>query len=125
MITEPLEEQKMIKVFQWELTREEVDLVNKNGWSASEKISNYCDMMAHGAVDLTKWFHAYKHVATVDATDAEEAFALMNHWHEPDRVQKHSEFHSMSVGDIVQVGSEYFICARCGFDKVEELGEAA
>lgn len=48
-------------------------------------------------------FCLFDEVATVEADDLNEVFALMNHWGEPDRVEVNEGFgvRSLSVGDLI------------------------
>ena len=118
-----------VKVYQFQLTQADEALLHEDGWLASEKITAYADQgssrkVEDGSYDAAKWFHAYSHVATVDADDLDEVFHLTNLWHKPELVEKHSSMHSVSVGDILEMNGEFFLVAGCGF-KTFNINEAA
>jgi hypothetical protein len=118
-----------VKVYQFHLTEADEALLNKDGWLASEKITAYADKgcswkVEDGSYDAEKWFHAYSHVATVDADDLDEVFHLTNLWHKPELVEKHSRMHSVSIGDILEMNGEFFLVAGCGFETLN-ISEAA
>jgi hypothetical protein len=106
-----------VKIYQFHLTQEDIDLLNKEGWSASEKTMAFADK-GMGKIDPTQWFHAYDHVATVDATDLGEAFRLTNLWEKPELVQKHAQMSSVSVGDVLEMDGKFYLVANCGFETV-------
>ena len=103
-----------IKVHQFNLTKAEVNLVNDKGWDASAKTKAYM-AKSFGKIEAETWFHAYEHVATVASDNLAEAFALMNRWDQPERVEKHADAYSMSVGDILELRGEFYLVARTGF----------
>lgn len=103
-----------IKVYQFDLTDAEYDLLNEKGWGASARITAYLDL-SFGEIDPVTWFHTYKHVATVSSDDLNETFALMNRWDQPERVEKHAQAYSLSVGDILERGGEFYLVAKTGF----------
>lgn len=103
-----------IKAYQFDLTDAEDDLLNEKGWGASARITAYLDK-SFGKIDAATWFHTYEHVATVLSDDLDEAFALMNRWDQPERVEKHAEAYSLSVGDILERSGEFYLVARTGF----------
>jgi|GEM_PF-3050184 len=107
------------KVWQFELTEEDRALLNERGWSASPKIEAYADLSNAGLNDrfnIGEWFHAYKHVATVDSDDENEVFELMNRWHQPERVTSHAPHHSLSIGDVVEINGVCLLCVAFGWE---------
>jgi hypothetical protein len=112
-----------VKVYQFHLTQDDLALLKKEGWGASEKTMAFQDKGV-GDIDLTKWFHAYDHVATVDSADLEEVFRLTNLWEKPELVQKHSPMCSVSVGDVLEMDGQFYLVADFGFETVN-IKEAA
>lgn len=111
----------MIKVYQIQLTDAEIAAVN-NG-ETSDRIKAYFDRSFDGTFKAEN-FQYYTHVANVDTTDMEEAFAAMNLWDEGplgalvERVDWDRRCSSMSVGDILEVDGKLFRCASFGFDAI-------
>ena len=69
--------------------------------------------------DLTKdIFKLYSPVAKFITDDLDEAFDADNTG-DKSKVLASTKHHSMSVGDIVFKNNEWFIVARCGFDKID------
>ena len=59
---------------------------------------------------------SYKHVATVDTDDLDEAFRLTNLWDDEDRVEKKAPMHSTSVGDVLKTpDGTYHLVDNVGF----------
>ena len=109
----------MLKVYQFELSTEEGDLVNSKGWSASPKTTAYADKGFKGYQSGTAEY--YKYVANVYTNDLEESFRLMNLWEDYSLVKfvNNERPYSMSVGDVVQTeDGEFYAVAGCGFDKI-------
>jgi hypothetical protein len=109
----------MIKVYQIQLTDEEINLVNTG--ETSERIQAYFDRSFEGTFKAEN-FQYYTHVANVDVDGFEQAFEAMNLWEEStyfDRVQKIGRCLSMSVGDIVaDHDGTLYRCASFGFTKI-------
>lgn len=110
----------MIKVYQIQLTNEEVDIVNGGG-DYTPRIKAYFDRSFESTFKAEN-FQYYTHVANVDVDGFEQAFEAMNLWEESllfDRVERLVPCSSMSVGDILELedGSKYR-CASFGFDKI-------
>jgi hypothetical protein len=105
---------KMIKVYQIQLTDAEIAAVN-NG-ETSDRIQAYFTR-SFAVPFKAENFQYYTHVANVDTTDMEEAFAAMNLW-EGATVEKLGPCSSMSVGDILEVDGKLFRCATFGFDAI-------
>ncbi len=104
----------MIKVYQIQLTDAEIAAVN-NG-ETSDRIQAYFTR-SFAVPFKAENFQYYTHVANVDTTDMEEAFAAMNLW-EGATVEKLGPCSSMSVGDILEVDGKLFRCATFGFDAI-------
>lgn len=113
----------MIKVYQIQLTDEEVAAINRG--EQSEKSKAYFSRMFDG--DLKpEIFQFYSHVASVDTDDREEAFKLMNLWEDESKIERMGPCSSMSVGDILEMeDGRLFRCATFGFERfgyhVEEI----
>lgn len=107
----------MLKVYQFNLTREEGDLVNAEGWHATPKTEAYAGKFRGYQKGTFKYF---KHVANVKTNDLEHSFHLMNLWEEPDLIEQvEDRCASMSVGDVVETEKgEFFAVADIGFDKI-------
>jgi hypothetical protein len=105
------------KIYQFHLTQEDKDLLNEKGWGASDRTLAYADK-GIGNIDLNQWFHAYDHVATVDATDLDEVFRLTNLWEKPELVQKHAQMTSVSVGDVLEMDGQFYLVANFGFEPI-------
>lgn len=81
--------------------------------------------LVYHAVDPTfgmtekKFPDGYELVAKVQATDLEKAFELTNHidceWWDNEGVELVKKSRSTSVGDVVQMGEELFLCANVGW----------
>jgi len=68
---------------------------------------------------LPEFFEYYKHVATVEASDLEHVFHLMNCGNDEGKVTRHAATHSLSVGDIViDESDERFIVDPIGFESL-------
>ena len=107
----------MIKVYQIQLTNEEVNTINSG--ETSPRIAAYFDRSWDGRFKAENFQH-YDHVATVNTNDMEEAFELMNLWNDNTKVEAPGPCSSMSVGDILELedGSK-FRCASFGFTQLE------
>jgi len=106
----------MIKVYQIQLTDLEITIANSGG--NSPRLKAYFDR------HFDKFFEPenieyYTHVANVHTDDKEDAFRMMNLWHEMEehKIERIHEYcSSMSVGDIlVMEDGKRFRCASCGF----------
>tara|TARA_R110001583_G_scaffold12153_3_gene54096 strand:- start:885 stop:1241 length:357 start_codon:yes stop_codon:yes gene_type:complete len=110
----------MINVYQWHLNKSDKDLLERDGWSASEKIYAYGGKGLAGT-DLYKWFDEYKKVAVVDSNDFEETFRLMNLWNQKSRVLKlDRECASLSVGDVLEMDGKFFLVDKFGYKKFDK-----
>ena len=108
----------MIKVFQIQLTNEEVDIINSDG-EYTPKIKAFFGREFISTFDAAI-FQYYTHVANVDTNDMEEAFKAMNLWDDAAEVQKVAPWSSsMSVGDILELeNGERYRCASFGFERI-------
>jgi hypothetical protein len=104
----------MIKVYQIQLTNEEINIINSDG-EYTPRIKAYFDRSWPMSTFKAENFQYYTHVANVDTNDMEEAFAAMNLW-EGATVEKLGPCSSMSVGDILEMeDGTKFLCASFGF----------
>ena len=107
----------MIKVYQIQLTDEEVNVVNSYG-EYTPRIKAYFDRSFESTFKAEN-FEFYTHVANVDVDGFEQAFEAMNLWEESslfERVEKIGRCSSMSVGDIVaDHDGKLYRCASFGF----------
>lgn len=109
----------MIKVYQIQLTNEEVDMINSG--ETSDRIKAYFDRSFDGTFKAEN-FQYYTHVANVDTNNMESAFEVMNIWEESidfDRLEKIVPCSSMSVGDILEYDGQLYRCASFGFALLE------
>ena len=107
----------MIKVYQLQLTNEEIAIVNSDGWY-TPRIHAY---FAKGLDSRFKaaHFEYYTHVANVNVDNMEDAFREMNLWEHPELVERLGPCSSMSVGDILEVDGKLYRCASWGFTALE------
>jgi len=107
----------MIKVYQIQLTNEEIDLANSGVAYTNPKIKAYFDRSFESTFKAENFEH-YTHVANVFTDDMEVAFREMNLWEDVNMVETFTDRNcsSMSVGDILELedGSRYRV-ASFGF----------
>ncbi len=103
----------MIKVYQIQLSDAEVDDINSGVQSPKSKA-----YFARSLDSLFKpeFFEHYSHVCTVDATNMEVAFHLMNLWEDESKIKRFGPCSSMSVGDILEMDGKFYRCASFGFE---------
>lgn len=107
----------MIKVYQIQLTNEEINLINGEG-EYTPKIKAYFSREFTRTFKPENFVH-YEHVATVDTGSMEEAFELMNLWEREDLIERHGRCSSMSVGDILELeDGRRYRCASFGFELI-------
>lgn len=108
----------MIKVYQIQLTNEEVDIINSDG-EYTPKIKAFFGREFTRTFDAAN-FQYYTHVANVATDEMEEAFRAMNLWDDAAEVQKVATWcTSMSVGDILELeNGERYRCASFGFELI-------
>ena len=104
----------MIKVYQIQLTNEEVDAINRD--ESFPKAKAFFDR-SFDSTFRPENFQYYTHVANVHTDDMEEAFRAMNLWDETGHmVERLGPCSSMSVGDIVEDhDGKLYRCASFGF----------
>jgi len=71
-----------------------------------------------------EWFAEMDMVATVDTTDLDEAFAIMNRWTDSDeaKVTRLAPLHSLSVGDILETDDgKFYLVDDWGFEEIEVI----
>ena len=109
----------MIKVYQIQLTDEELDAANRD--EMSPKLKAFYDK-SFGAMFKAENFQYYTHVANIDVDGFEQAFRAMNLWEDDDnfdRVELLQQCSSMSVGDIVaDHDGTLYRCASFGFERI-------
>ena len=109
----------MIKVYQIQLTNEEVDAINRD--ESFPKAKAFFDR-SFDRLFKAENFQYYTHVANVDTDDMEEAFRAMNLWDDAAVVQKVGLWcSSMSVGDIIEDrDGKLYRCASFGFTSIKD-----
>ena len=113
----------MIKVYQIQLTDEEINSINSGG-EMTPRIKAHFDRSFESTFKAEN-FQYYTHVANIDVDGFEQAFRAMNLWEDDehsDRVEKLTRCSSMSVGDIIadHDGTLYRV-ASFGFTKLENV----
>ena len=104
------------KVFQFQLSDEDTDLVNQKGWDASPKLQAYMN------VRFGKWAPVahkyYDLVAEIEAKSLSQVFDIGNIGPESSITRK-APMHSVSVGDIImdEAGDMHMV-ASFGFTKI-------
>lgn len=113
----------MIKVYQIQLTDEEIATINSDG-EYTPRIKAYFDRSFESTFKAEN-FQYYTHVANVDVDGFEQAFEAMNLWEDSslfDRVERLGRCSSMSVGDIVEDhDGTLYRCASFGFTRLEDV----
>lgn len=111
----------MMNVYQIILSAAVIQTANKHGRMIAEcdfpEYEAYSRLM-FGAKDfMATDFRHFTKVATVEATDVEDVFTIMNRWSPEDeaKVTRLARLHSLSVGDIVEKDGKFFVCDNCGF----------
>ena len=111
----------MIKVYQIQLTDQEINVVNSGG-EYTPRIKAYFDRSFESSFKAEN-FQYYTHVANADVDGFEQAFNAMNLWQEDenfDRIERIGRCSSMSVGDIVaDHDGTLYRCASFGFTQLE------
>ena len=107
----------MIKVYQIQLTDEEIALANRD--EVTPKLKAFYDK-SFGALFKAENFKHYTHVANVETDDMEEAFHIMNLWDDEYKVERLGACSSMSVGDILEQDGKLYRCASFGFTPLED-----
>ena len=103
----------MMKLYQINLSREEVDAANRGENFPKLKASR--DAMCFG--EFTAREH-YSHVADIETTDLDHAFEIGNVGPEA-KITRHERMHSISVGDVLVTSyGQAFIVQSVGFAPV-------
>lgn len=111
----------MIKVYQIQLTDEEVVAINRG--EESEKAKAYFGRSFDSMFNAENFKH-YTHVANVHVDEMEDAFRAMNLWEEDVNFFKIDRVigvpcSSMSVGDILEMeGGRRYRVASFGFERI-------
>ena len=105
-----------MKLFQINLTRDEVNEINRAVDPFSiPKYKAYSDAQCFGRFPGRDF---YEHVADLATADLEEAFHIGNMGPE-ERITRRARMHSVSVGDVlVTEAGDAFIVMACGFAPV-------
>jgi hypothetical protein len=112
------------KVFQIQLTDAEVDMVNEGVQVRKHVIKSgmFGGRNAPKAAEAMELGY-YDHVLTVDAKNLEDVFYIGNFMDDRhlDKVQVHSTFSSVSVGDIIVDENDFaFVVDMFGFEMLPE-----
>lgn len=104
------------KVFQFQLDDADTDLVNSQGWDASDKLQAYM------AVRFGRWAPVahkyYDLVAEIEAATLSQVFDIGNIGPES-AITRHAPMHSVSVGDVVlDPQGDMHLVAPVGFVKI-------
>lgn len=104
------------KVFQFQLSDEDTDLVNAKGWDASPKLKAYMN------VRFGKWapiaHKYYELVAEIEAVSLAQVFDIGNIGPES-AITRRAPMHSVSVGDIIMnEQGDMHLVASVGFTKI-------
>ena len=112
----------MIKLLQNNSKREHYDEINDLGWDGV--IAKYPSIRAAMDTEMrgsekfdSKTFEFWSKVAEIDTTDLEEAFHIHNCGIK-EKITRFADQHSMSIGDILFDGTDYFMCDPEGFAKI-------
>tara|TARA_R100000995_G_C3421158_1_gene93993 strand:- start:163 stop:522 length:360 start_codon:yes stop_codon:yes gene_type:complete len=117
----------MIEIYQYDVASFENDLIEAYGDSCFVNPEHARKFAAKVAREIRDGSKAnvepaqpyYKHVATVDADDLDEAFELTNLWNDEDRVERKARMHSTSIGDVLKTPDGiYHMVDRVGFKPV-------
>lgn len=112
----------MITLLQNNSKREHYDEINILGWdrviAKYPAISAAMDTEMRGSKKFdSKTFEFWSKVAEIDTADLEEAFHIHNCGIE-EKITRFASQHSMSIGDILFDGTDYFMCDPEGFAKI-------
>lgn len=119
----------MIRVYQIQLTQEQIDEVNANGHDSVPAQRAKMNVMFGANNFRVDDLQYYSETMHVDTDSLEQAFEITNMWNEPDRVSVIGNARtSTSVGDIFAKGDRYYMVDSFGFtplalfnDEVEML----
>jgi hypothetical protein len=120
--THQREHDKMITLLQNNSKREHYDEINDLGWDGV--IAKYPAIRAAMDTEMrgskkfdSKTFEFWSKVAEIDTADLEEAFHIHNCGIK-EKITRFASQHSMSIGDILFDGTDYFMCDPEGFAKI-------
>ena len=104
------------KVLQFQLTRDDDNVIAESGWSANPKTKAYADSRFG---KFEKWMIPfYDEVCEIDADSLDQVFEVGNIGPEK-RITRKAKMHSVSVGDIiVDPACNMYMVAPVGFTKV-------
>jgi hypothetical protein len=116
--------QQQYMVHQIQLTSEESKAINKLGWDEAvatmPRVKAYMATMCHGAEKFVPEFWAsYRHVSTITATGLEDVFKVGNIGPE-EQIKRLASMHSVSVGNIVQLGGLFWMVNPEGFKEITD-----
>ena len=113
---------KMIKLLQNNSKLEHYEEINTLGWGGAiakfPAIAAAMDTSFDGSKKFdSKTFEFWSKVAEIDTTDLDDAFRIHNCGIE-EKITRFATQHSMSIGDILFDGTDYFMCDPSGFEKI-------
>jgi hypothetical protein len=113
----------MITIYQIQTTNAQVDAFNKG--QSVPALDVKCKLMFGSKKFEPEMFEFFSPVYEVETDDLEHAFELTNLWENGHLVRAlpSTRGHSSSVGDIFQLGDQYFMVDSFGFKELE-LSEA-
>lgn len=122
----------MFTVFQFKMSKEAVDTVNKMGWAAkdsNEEVLIHLETKTKGSEGFSAWMSPYfKPAVAIDAKDLDDVFNKGNFMSNfPEAVTKLAErVSSVSVGDVIRNDAEgtYFMVDNEGFTQLLSFMEA-
>jgi len=110
----------MIKIYQIQLTEDQVNLINETGDHNSvpaQKAKLDASILGKFSGENFKFYTEAYHVYS---DDLEEAFEATNLWNKQEIVDVIGDRgYSSSTGDIFEKNGEFFLCANFGFNQVE------
>jgi|TARA_B110000858_G_C17799259_1_gene474272 hypothetical protein len=107
-----------MKLFQIQITPEVSKMVNDaNDWNCCIVSKSYIEA-SQGNPKLGIQNKTYSHVATVVASNLEDAFNTCNTDHNVDRIERCDSMRSLSVGDIVETDDGLWFCDSIGWKEV-------
>lgn len=110
----------MFNVLQIELTDALYNEINADGGTGLKAFARSAAII-NADVERAAALSMYSHVADVHTDDMDEAFEVMNLWNDEDKVTRHGQVHSLSVGDILVEPKTFnaYVVAPVGFKKLD------
>ena len=105
-------------IYQIVVSSEDCKKAASGDHEASDKIHLSSETMWRGTYDPADR-RFYQIVATLETSDLDEAFRVLNVWDGATEIVRHNPMHSLSVGDILVRDEEAFVVAGMGFTPVE------